>query len=102
MTVDERTQLEKDILYEHHKADTALQAELVRLRRDASRLTNCAEKVNRFISYIENVFPLRAEGAPSGLVTHVDVEEINRSVQETLRLREKVDQLAKDKKSLGL
>jgi len=101
MTVDERTQLEKDILYEHHKADAALQAELVRLRRSASRLKVCAEKLELFISCIE-CSPLRAEGAPSGTVTDLDIEDINRSVQEAVRLREKLDQLAKDKKSLGL
>jgi len=101
MTSAERVQLEKDILYEHHKAEQDFRAELLKLRRWQERLQNASEKLKSFAQYVE-AGPLRKDGAPSGEVSDLDLEEINRTHQQVLMLREKLDQLSADKKSLGL
>ncbi len=101
MTSSERVQLEKDILYEHHKAEQDFQAELLNLRRWQERLQIAADKLKIFTQYIESA-PLHKDGAPTGEASGIDSEEISRTCHESLRLREKLEQLSADKKSLGL
>ena len=101
MTSSERVQLEKDILYEHRKAQQDFHAELLRLRRWKEQLTQAANKLEIFAHYVESA-PLCKDGAPSGEIPALDTEEINRACREVHTLREKLDQLSADKKSLGL
>ena len=101
MTSADRIQLEKDILYEHRKAEQDFQAQLIVLRRWQQRVQNAADKLSAFAHYVESA-PLRKDGAPSGEMSGIDCEEINQLCREALALRERLDQLTKDKKGLGL
>jgi hypothetical protein len=101
MTTADRIQLEKDILYEHRKAEQDFQAQMIVLRRWQERVQIAADKLKAFAQYVETG-TLRKEGAPSGEVSGIDCEEINQACHEALALRERLDQLTKDKKALGL
>ncbi len=102
MTSTERVQLEKDILYEHHKAGGELSAQLVKVKRSQTQLQHAADKLQIFLEYVEGGQPLRREGAPSASLPDVDVKRVELECAELLALREKVDQLQADRKGLGL
>jgi hypothetical protein len=101
MTAADRVQLEKDILYEHRKAEQDFQAQMIVLRRWQERVQSTADKLRVFALYVETG-TLRKDGAPSGEVSEIGCEEINQACREALALRERLDQLARDKKALGL
>jgi len=101
MTAADRVQLEKDILYEHRKAEQDFQAQMIILRRWQERVQNAADKLKAFSFYVETA-TLRKDGAPSGEVSGIDCEEINQVCREALALRERLGQLTKDKNALGL
>lgn len=102
MTSTERVQLEKDILYEHHKVSGELSAQLVKVKRSQTQLQHAADKLKIFLDYVEGGQPLRREGAPSASLPDVDMKQIESECAELLALREKVDQLQTDKRRLGL
>lgn len=102
MTTSERIQLEKDILYEHHKASGELSAQIVKLKRMHSGLQVATEKLKRFIDYVEGGNSVRREGAPTASMPEVDMKQIESECALLVALREKIDQLQADKKGLGL
>jgi hypothetical protein len=102
MTTTERVQLEKDILYEHHKADGEFSAQLVKLRQSQRELQHAADKLKIFLDYAESGQPLRRDGAPIASLPDIDLKQIEVASRELVALREKVDQLQADKKGLGL
>jgi hypothetical protein len=61
-----------------------------------------AEKLKRFIDYVEGGYPVKREGAPSASMPEIDMKQIESECAELVALREKVDQLQADKKGLGL
>jgi hypothetical protein len=102
MTSTERVQLEKDILYEYHKASGDFSAQIVKLRLSHSRLQLAADQLKRFIDYVEGGYPIRREGSPSAPSSDLDLNQIESECAELVRLRDRVDQLQADKKGLGL
>jgi hypothetical protein len=102
MTSADRVQLEKDILYEHHKASGELSAQIVKLRRALAQVQLAADKLKIFLDYAESGQPIRREGAPSASLSDVDFGKIESECRELVTLREKIDRLQADKKGLGL
>jgi hypothetical protein len=102
MTETERIRLEKDILYEHHKAEQDFSAQVVKLKRAQGQLQHAAEKLKTFVTYVETAPTLRREGGPSATMPELDIKQIESECDELAALREKVDQLSADKKGLGL
>ena len=98
----DRVQLEKDILYEHHKASGELSAQIVKLRRTQAQMQLAADKLKNFLDYAESGQPIRRDGAPTASLPDVDVRQIESECRELVTLREKIDQLQADKKGLGL
>jgi hypothetical protein len=102
MTSTERVQLEKDILYEHHKASGDVSAQIVKLRRMQTQVQLAADKLTIFLDYAESSEPIRRDGAPRAALPDVDMKQIESECNDLVTLREKLDQLQKDKKGLGL
>lgn len=102
MTSADRVQLEKDILYEHHKASGDVSAQIVKLRRMQIQVQLTADKLRNFLDYAEGDEPIRRDGAPSATLPSIDTAELESECRELVKLREKLDQLEKDKKGLGL
>ena len=97
MTTEKRVELEKEILYEHHKAEEDLKAELVQLRRWVRRLQDAGEQLSRFTHSVESTTRPSPVSLPD-----VDIEEIRIACADTLLTRERLNQLTQDKLGLGL
>jgi hypothetical protein len=72
------------------------------LRRWQEQLQVAAEKLKSFISALENHDKINREDGPSGRLREIEIAEIQRNCDEARSLKEKVEQLEANKKSLAL
>ena len=102
MTDGERTQLEKDVLYNEHKAKAEFNACIVKLQRMRESIQKWPEHLRMLTSMLEQT-ELPIERATQWRnFPDVDLKEVLNACDEAIAARTRLDALQSQKKKLGL
>lgn len=102
MTDSERMQLEKDVLYNEHKAKADLSGCAVRLQQLQARLQTWSDHLKSFTNAIDNLDAPIERATQWRDFPDVDLKEVLSACDEAITVRHRLDGVQSQKKKLGL
>ena len=102
MTDSERTELEKDVLYNEHKTKAEFSACIVRLQRMQQDVQKWSEHLRTLASTLEQTDLPIERATQWRMFPEVDLKEVLSACDEAIAVRTRLDALQSQKKKLGM
>jgi hypothetical protein len=102
MTDSERTQLEKDVLYNEHQTKAEFSACIVRLQRMREGVQKWSENLRMLTSILDQPDQLVERVTQWRMFPELDLKEVLSACDEAVAVRTRLDGIQSQKKKLGL